>query len=224
MSIGIQSASRHLAQRSVLSDHGATSRAVGQAGAHAEQCPSKLPHLYEKVAKALCKVIPSRNLRKWILPEAGHLGMFKVPHTLYEKFSRVMAVRGAKPIEPTAEDLFLMPDAYWPKRGVWAAVDHARARGAMVATVLYDLIPVTHPEFVGLKRKESFLQYLEQMATKSDLIVAISDTVRNQAREFLPTLCKPESMCQDIRSFELGAELSSSQGHVRKSVQELFLT
>ncbi len=60
------------------------------------------------------------------------------------------------------------------------------------------------------------------MATKSDLIVAISDTVRNQAREFLPTLCNRKSVCQDIRSFELGAELSSSQGHVRKSVQDLF--
>ncbi len=60
-----------------------------------------------------------------------------------------MAVRGAQPIEPTSDDLFLLPDAYWPKRGVWQAVEHARACGAMVATVLYDLIPVTHPQFVG---------------------------------------------------------------------------
>lgn len=183
---------------------------------------SKLPQAYERAAKALCKVIPSRLLRKWILPEAGHLGMFKVPHTLYEKFSRYKAVQNAKPIEPSEGDLFLLPDAYWPRRNVWAAVDHARAAGAMVSTVLYDLIPVTHPEFVGLKRKEVFLQYLQNMATKSDLIVAISDTVRNQAREFLPTICGDEPICQDIRSFELGAELSSSQGHVRKSVQELF--
>ena len=183
---------------------------------------SKLPRLYESLASAVCKVIPSRTLRKWILPEAGHLGIFKVPHTLYEKFSRIKAVRGAKPIEPTEGDLFLLPDAYWPRRNVWEAVDHAREQGAMIATVLYDLIPVTHPEFVGIKRKDSFLQYLQKMATKSDLIVAISDTVRNQAREFLPTLCGDEPVCKDIRSFELGAELSSSQGHVRKSVQELF--
>ncbi len=183
---------------------------------------SKLPQVYEKLAKALCKVIPSRNLRKWLLPEAGHLGMFKVPHTLYEKFSRKMVVKNSKPIEPTDGDLFLLPDAYWPRRGVWAAVDHARERGAMIATVLYDLIPVTHPEFVGLKRKESFLQYLYNVATKSDLIVAISDTVRNQVVEFLPTICQDQTYCKDVRSFELGAELSSSKGHVRKAVQELF--
>ncbi len=183
---------------------------------------SKLPHFYEKAAKALCKLIPSRLLRKWLLPEAGHLGMFKVPHTLYERISRFKAVRGAAPIEPGEGDLFLLPDAYWPRRNVWTAVDHARAQGAMISTVLYDLIPVTHPEFVGLKRKEVFVQYLQNVATKSDLIVAISDTVRNQAKEFLPTICGDEPVCQDIRSFELGAELSSSQGHVRKSVQNLF--
>lgn len=183
---------------------------------------SKLPFVYQMLAKAICKVIPSRNLRKWILPEAGHLGVFKVPHTLYEKFSRKMVVRNSKPIEPTQGDLFLMPDAYWPRRGVWTAVDDARAKGAMIATVLYDLIPITHPEFVGLKRKEGFLQYLHNVATKSDLIVAISETVRNQVVEFLPTICGDQPYCTDVRSFELGAELSSSKGHVRTAVQELF--
>lgn len=183
---------------------------------------TKLPRLYEVIAKAICKAVPSRSLRKWLLPEAGHLGIFKVPHTIYEKLSRIRAVKNSKPIEPTPGDLFLLPDAYWPRRGVWAAVDHARAQGAMIATVLYDLIPVTHPEFVGLKRKEVFLQYLRNVATKSDLIIAISDTVRNQAVEFLPTICGAEPSCQDVRSFELGAELSSSKGHVRKAVQELF--
>ncbi len=183
---------------------------------------SKLPLIYEMFAKALCTVAPLRCLRKWLLPEAGHLGLFKVPHTLYEKFSRLMVVRNSRPIEPTSGDLFLLPDAYWPRRGVWAAVDHAREKGAMIATVLYDLIPVTHPEFVGLKRKEVFLQYLQNVATKSDLIVAISETVRNQVVEFLPTICSDQSYCKDVRSFELGAELSSSKGIVRKAVQELF--
>lgn len=183
---------------------------------------SKLPFAYEMLAKAICNVIPSRNLRKWILPEAGHLGVFKVPHTLYEKFSRKMVVRKTKPIEPTKGDLFLLPDAYWPRRGVWAAVDHAREKGAMISTVVYDLIPITHPEFVGLKRKEGFLQYVHHVATKSDQIVAISETVRKQVAEFIPTVCANESYCKDIRSFELGAELSSTKGRVRKEVQDLF--
>jgi O-antigen biosynthesis alpha-1,2-rhamnosyltransferase len=183
---------------------------------------SKLPLLYEVLAKGLCKVIPSRKLRKWILPEAGHLGMFKIPHTLYETFSRKMVVRTSKPIEPIKGDLFLLPDAYWPRRGVWAAVDDARDKGAMIATVVYDLIPITHPEFVGLKRKEAFLQYVHKVATKSDLIVAISETVRNQVAEFIPTICGDQPCCADLRSFELGAELSSSKGHVREEVQRLF--
>ena len=37
---------------------------------------SKLPNWYLGLAQRLCKSLTSPRLRKWLLPEAGHLGLF----------------------------------------------------------------------------------------------------------------------------------------------------
>jgi O-antigen biosynthesis alpha-1,2-rhamnosyltransferase len=181
-----------------------------------------LPKLYQKAARLLCQVLPLRVLRKWLLPEAGHLGIFKVPHSIYERYSRKAAVRKSQRVEPADGDLFLLPDAYWVQRGIWSAVENAKAAGAMIALVIYDLIPITHGEFVNPKRTAVFKQYLHQVAMQSDLIVAISETVRDQLVEYLKTSEEAGEYCKDIRSFELGAELSQCEGMVRAQLTELF--
>ncbi|MCA9132460.1 MAG: glycosyltransferase family 4 protein, partial [Planctomycetales bacterium] len=89
--------------------------------------------------------------------------------------------------------------------------------------VLYDLIPLTHPDFVGVKRRDAFLDYLKKAATHSDLLLAISHTVRDQVASYLPTLAGPhDRFCQDIRAFPLGAELQTATGPVREEVRRLF--
>jgi glycosyltransferase involved in cell wall biosynthesis len=183
---------------------------------------SQLPKMYRQAATILCDYLPSRTLRRWLLPEVGHLGLFKLPHTIYEEYMRARVISASNAIVPDSGDLFLLPDAYWTKRNVWAAVDNARSRGAMVATLLYDLIPLTHPEFVGMRRRDSFLQYIKNVSSKSDLIVAISDTVRDQVSQMLPEICGNAKRCADIRYFELGAELADLKGHVRDKVATLF--
>ncbi|QDV23479.1 glycosyltransferase family 4 protein [Aureliella helgolandensis] len=181
---------------------------------------------YRSAAQAVCTVTRLRVLRKWLLPQAGHLGIFKLPHSLRAaKIRKGLASRNL-PIDLGKEDLIILPDAYWINRlrsSVWPAAEIARQAGACVATVLYDLIPLTHPEFVGIKRRDAFLDYLTKAALNSDLLLAISDTVRDQVREFLPTLAPQSSeFCNDIRSFQLGAELEDVRGETRSHVTELF--
>jgi O-antigen biosynthesis alpha-1,2-rhamnosyltransferase len=198
---------------------------IGMLGKPAKMKASLLNHLprsYHYLASTLCNYWGGKKLRRLLLPENGHLGIFKVVHSLYERIVSAGVVNQSDPIEPTENDLFLMPDAYWPKRGVWSAVEHAREHGAMIATLLYDLIPLTHPEFVGQRRRDTFINYLKQLGVKSDLIIAISDTVRDQVAKTLPELCENQSICSDIRHFELGAELTDLNGEVRENVISLF--
>ena len=89
---------------------------------------SQMPKVYRKIASCLCKMIPLRTLRKWVMPEAGHLGIFKLPHAYYESYSRGLAVRTAQLVVPTSNDLFLLPDAYWARRGIWSAVRKSQRR------------------------------------------------------------------------------------------------
>jgi glycosyltransferase involved in cell wall biosynthesis len=189
---------------------------------------SMLPPIYQQTAQAVCRLTGSSKLRKWMLPQAGHLGWFKLAHNVFESRVRREITATCQPVEFSAGDLVLLPDAYWVNRlrgSVWPAAQQARARGGLIATLMYDLIPLTHSHFVGHKRRDAFLDYLKQAAQNSDLLLAISQTVRDQVASFLPTIAESDSgYCENIRAFQLGAELNNEQGEVRASVQALFST
>lgn len=187
---------------------------------------SMMPSSYRLAAQAVCRVTGSRRLRKWILPQAGHLGWFKLPHNMFESQVRRQIVSRSPQIEFQSKDLIVLPDAYWVNRlrsSVWPAAAGARDAGAQVATILYDLIPLTHAHFVGDKRRTAFLDYLKQAARHSDLLLAISNTVRDQVADYLPTIfLEAEDYCRQVCAFQLGAELSNVSGEVRPAVRELF--
>lgn len=119
-------------------------------------------------------------------------------------------------------DLLLLPDAYWIKPEVWQAAQSAREQGAFVVSIVYDLIPITHPEFVSLKGQQAFKAYVEKLATHSDMMLAISQTVREELVDFLPKLLVPAGYCQDARFFKLGAQFSYHSGAVREAIQRIF--
>jgi len=136
-----------------------------------------LPSTYLRIAAKICKWTGSRKLNKWLLPKPGHLGAFKLLHNIYGTLIRKRLPWVAGPVEAGRQDLFLLPDAYWARRGVWKAAAQARARGATVVTLIYDLIPLTHPQYVGTKRMQGFQQYLHNAIENSELLIAISKTV-----------------------------------------------
>lgn len=181
-----------------------------------------LPKVYKSVADLATRGLPAPKLRRSLLPQPGHLGIFKLPHTIFEKATRLAVARRARPVAFTNGDILLLPDAYWGTKGVWEPVAHARANGALVATVLYDLIPLTHPQFIGGATPPRFLNYLQCVAKYSDLIVAISNTVRDQMVEYMQANCAPGTHCEDVRSFELGADLALTDGPVRESLRQLM--
>lgn len=183
---------------------------------------ASLPVIYVWLANLVCWLFPFSSVRKCLLPRTGHLGLFKVAHTFFEKRTRKSIAKDASEVQFVPGDILLLPDAYWAKMHIWPIVEQARSSGALVASVVYDLIPITHPEFVGDGMKNKFEEYLRCLATHSDLIIAISDTVRGQLRSYLPQICEPGSYCRDIRSFTLGAELVTVGGSPRQKLLELF--
>lgn len=184
---------------------------------------SSTPATYQRFARSICSAIRSNKLRKWLLPQPGHLGIFKLWHSWQERLVLKRFAAVAPPVEACSSDLFVLPDAYWINRlrnSVWSAAADARLRGAHVASVIYDLIPLTHPEFVGLRRRDAFRDYLLKAAKNSDLLVAISESVRNQLTAYLAAEVGP--FHTDIRSYQLGAELKEANGIPRECVRKLF--
>ena len=182
-----------------------------------------LPKWYTVFASWICGRTNSPRAKKWLLPQAGHLGIFKLPHSAYACLVRQSIHLRTKSIEPNQHDLFVLPDAYWTKRGVWQAAAEARRKGATVATVIYDLIPLTHPQYVGVKRMEGFRTYLHHAIENSDLLVTISQTVETEIKEYIQrNRSELSSVPTAIRHLTLGAELKLVEGDIRPEVRVLF--
>ena len=182
-----------------------------------------LPKLYSRMARWICSHSNSAKLKKWFMPQAGHLGVFKLPHSAYAFLIKQFVGAKAMAIAPNANDLFVLPDAYWTKRGVWQAAAAARENGATVATVIYDLIPLTHPQYVGQKRTEGFRKYLHHAIENSDLLVTISQTVEREVSEYIQKHRSELSRVPSaIKHLTLGAELKLVSGDVRSDVRDLF--
>lgn len=184
------------------------------------------PDSYKRSAEIVCRLSGSKRLRKWLLPQPGHLGLFKVPHTMKEGLILNRVARTAKEVRPGAGDLVILPDAYWINRlraSVWPAAADARQAGAIVSTVIYDLIPLTHPHFVGSKRRDAFRDYLIKAVANSDQLISISATVQDQLAEFLAESEEYSAgYSANLSNYVLGAELSETTGTVRETVQKLF--
>lgn len=181
-----------------------------------------LPKMYRHCIRPLVQLTRSDRIKEWLLPEPGHMGMFKLPYRYWYKQILQRICSETQRIEPGRGDLLIMPDAYWARKEVWDAVALARANGAFVVVVVYDLIPLTHPEFVGPRRTKRFGDYLQQVAINADLILTISKTVRNELEETLPKLMGSMPYCRNISAFPLGAEFSPPQGKLRPEVEQLF--
>ena len=183
---------------------------------------ANLPKAYQRISGHLVKMTGSSKLKQWFLPDAGHMGAFKLPHRFWYKRVLQRICRATQIIQPGRGDLLILPDAYWARKEVWQAAEAARARGAYIAIVVYDLIPLSHPEFVGSRRSHRFHDYLRQVAQQADVILTISETVRRELIDTLPTLMGDAPYCRNITPFPLGSEFPESHGQPREQLARLF--
>lgn len=187
-----------------------------------------MPASYRKVVKAIHGVAPLAPIQKWFLPEPGHLGIFKGWLSLEQKRIFASISQHQQPHKFQPGDLLVLPDAYWAgsvRSSIWSAAAKAKRESAKVATLIYDLIPLSHPEFVGEKRRAIFEQYLNAALDGSDMLLAISDSVLCELRNYIDSQQasnpdRAESAERPITtSFPLGAEIRHSKLNASSSVR-----
>jgi hypothetical protein len=183
---------------------------------------NSMPMGYQLFAKALCKLLPWTPLRKSFLPEPGRLGLLRNLIKRVEKSELKSRQRVTGWKLPGEGDLLLLPDAYWGLPGIWKGVSEARRNGATVATVLYDLIPITHPQFVPPSASASFGEYIREVVKNSDILIAISKTVRDQCREAIDRDWPGVIPAERIQAFRLGADIVTVRGEVSQTIGELY--
>ncbi len=180
-----------------------------------------VPMWYKLCAKQLCRLVPNARLRRWLLPDPGHRGVFRwIKRQRKKGISKLEQSLSVSTIGEN--DVLLLPDAYWAYPQVWNFAAEACNNGAKIAVVIYDLIPITHPQFVRAGSDKVFLEYLRNVLDNADLLIAISKTVRDELRRELPRLFPNRSMLPRVESFRLGAEFDKSTSQVRVEAKQLF--
>lgn len=131
-------------------------------------------------------------------------------------------------MEMQSGDVLVLLDAGWQMTDR-SLVQSCRARGVKVVVVIYDLIPLTHPQFCGSAFIHAFRNWFEWIARSADGFMAISATVRDEVRQQV-ALYRPEPQSDGgsgapwFDYFPLGTELDRAvaSAAVNPAIAALF--
>lgn len=127
-------------------------------------------------------------------------------------------------ITPGPEDAVVFLDGWWNPASCQLA-EQARQRGAQVGYVVYDLIPVSHPQFFTASLQQQFVRYLDLALQRGQFFLAISETVQATLRQYAAqTLGAPAASRLITDAFRLGSnlDLAPTQGRVRDAVRQIY--
>ena len=140
------------------------------------------------LAGAARRVVP-RRVRKWLLRLPSGSGRLRRVGAALREAGRRFGQRSAGilafPLEFLAGrtldlgpgDLLLLLDAGWGIDGIERLMAQARARGARVGLVVYDLIPIDQRELCSFSTR-SFTGFLDDALGVADFVIGISEATR----------------------------------------------
>lgn len=177
-----------------------------------------------------------RQIERWLGAELG--GQFagtaqRVRRRLHNIFYPRTLVRAAAGVwrhclipelQATPQDLLVLGGSAWnqPAR---TAVELAKQRGMLVGAIVYDLIPVDHPEFFSPRAAAAFGEWIDEVMRVVDFSLAISRATRDRLWQFAiqrhPQ--RPWNPSQ-FASFVLGSKIDTRPvgGRFRHDLRQAF--
>ncbi len=121
-------------------------------------------------------------------------------------------------IEFSQGDTVLMLDSSW-HLPAWNAINTAKNSGAVVISVIYDLIPITHPQFCNAHLTEVFNTWFKQANSKVDGYISISQTVQQSIQDYLFAMGH-ELDVERFGYFYLGADIAEQNEYAREALKK----
>ena len=179
-----------------------------------ERCFRKLAALWmaghQTLAGGLSRI--KKGAGEKYLSLLSRLRKLLVPKTVIRSFSRTYRKLTGQSVQLQPNDILVLLDASWDLP-LAKLLDAAETAGAGVATVVYDLIPVRYPNFHQQQLRTVFSDWLQQVTQRSDFMIGISRTVREDLLKYAgelasgtPAIPAPES--HRFESFRLGADFA----------------
>jgi len=107
--------------------------------------------------------------------------------TAHDRLIAIMrsATQSARRYRPIAQDTVLILGAFWVLEDVAERVIALRRSGAIIGTLIHDIIPITHPEFCVKSLTEAFTSSFFSVLSVIDFILTVSDYSGRRVCEFM---------------------------------------
>lgn len=121
-------------------------------------------------------------------------------------------------------DILLLADTTWSRTNVWPGVAEFRRRGGRVAMVVYDLIPISHPQYYNRAAVNAYNRWICGSLPFVDFYACISRFTERELLAHLKGLGADDGRTPPYTGyFHLGSDLDLvlSQGTLSKEVRDL---
>jgi glycosyltransferase involved in cell wall biosynthesis len=148
------------------------------------------------------------------------MGLLHRSWRLYNRLAFDRLSRSEKAVEFQAGDWLVLADQSWNYRA-WTAAASARQSGAKVVLIVYDLIPLTQPQYCNPLFTRVFGEWLQRMLGVADAVLCISKATEQDLHAYgrSKNLGLPATAC-----FRLGGDKLEVRGEreVRPPLAALF--
>ncbi|MGX7709204.1 glycosyltransferase family 4 protein [Methylobacterium sp. Gmos1] len=110
----------------------------------------------------------------------------------------------AKFVRPRRGDLLFFIGAYWNSYDFFHLLTPLKTNGVLIGVLVYDIIPITHPEWVPKQARRLVVDRAIAMFSSSDIFLTISDFAR---RELLFVLNEEMNLDKPVITVPLPQEL-----------------
>ncbi|WP_228124801.1 glycosyltransferase family 4 protein [Glaciimonas soli] len=172
--------------------------------------PWKSSHNVRRVTYVLCRLASLAFMLPLYLTE-WTLGKIEVQSRAFE-------------MECSSDDILVLLDSSW-HADFFPVAEKLQQQGVTIISVIYDLIPLTHPQFCDGPLVQVFDRWFEWIANTADGFIAISSTIRDEVRsEVQRRLGSERTTGRWFDFFHLGSELDQidPEKSVRPAVEKLF--
>ena len=184
-----------------------------------------LKNVYRVIKKKLEAIFPI--LKKKEFPFITHLKLLLIDLInclLFLIFSPVVLLKYLPcKVNTKKGDILLLLDSSWIYP-IWPAVKKAKKNGATVGLVLYDLIPLLGTEFAEAVQTKRFLRWFNQSTKYVDYYIAISQTVRDELKDYFSQNLSDKKESIGFDYFKLGSviDMVEKEKSARKELKDVF--
>lgn len=152
---------------------------------HTNISRQRLNGFYLRFAHWAAQISTSASVKRFLLAHRNEFGLARILFFPFEAAGKLRKGLGAaraigaqvEGLSVSDGDILLLADVSW-SADMWEAALSMRTRGARLAVVIHDVIPLSHPHYVHPPLTQRFNDWIPQVWAGADLILCNSECTR----------------------------------------------